>query len=52
MCNPECGATLLSLPPGADEREILMSRMQVKDIRDSEVRVEIKNEVERSGKVR
>lgn len=42
----------MSLPPGADEREILMSRIQVKDIRDSEVRVEVENEVKRSGKVR
>ena len=36
------------MPPGADEREILMKRKQLTDARDSEVTLEIGNEVERS----
>lgn len=41
-------ARLLSVPPGADEREILMKRKQAVDVRDSEVRATIGNEVEKS----
>lgn len=37
---------LLSLSPGADEREILMKRKQLMDAR--QVKLEIKNEIVRS----